>query len=323
MNSFSRICAIILIGIIFVACTSRTPKGDANDTLDVLFTGDVLLDRGVRPVAERNGISYIFSEVSPLFRKADAVVVNLECPLTDTVSAVNKKYIFRAKAEWADSLRRVGVTHAAMANNHTNDQGRRGLAVTYQHLRDAGIVPIGYGLTDGQRIGPTVINKGEVSVALFNSVMMTLENWHKLDGKPGVCQASYDGLAKAISEYKQSHPDTWIVAVLHWGSEFQSNPNMTQRRQARRLAEAGADVVIGHHPHVLQPIDTINVTGRQTSHPSLVYYSLGNFVFDQTPPRTKESMIVKLRFLSDGTFMADTISVRIDRCRPVLSHNEL
>ncbi len=319
----SRICVVALAGIVFMACTSHPQEGDAGESLEILFTGDVLLDRGVRRVAERNGISYIFSDVSPSFRKADAVVINLECPLTDTVSAINKKYIFRADAEWADSMRAMGITHAALANNHTNDQGRRGLLATYQHLKDVGIVPIGYGLTDEQRVGPTVIRKGGVSVALFNSVMMTLENWHNLDDRPGVCQASYEDLARAVNEYKQSHPKTWIVVVLHWGTEFQSNPNMTQRMQARRLAGAGADAIIGHHPHVLQSIDTINVTERQVSHPSLVYYSLGNFVFDQTPPKTKEAMIVKLRFLSDESIVADTVPVRIDGCRPMLLHGEL
>ena len=156
------------------------------ELLSILFTGDVLLDRGVRPIAERRGVAYLFDSVQSEFRQADAVVVNLECPLTDTVSPVNKRYIFRADADWAKDLQRVGITHAALANNHTNDQGRRGLQATYQHLCEAGIVPIGYGSDYEEQSAPVVIEKGSGRVAVFNAVMMALEIWHYLDGRPGV-----------------------------------------------------------------------------------------------------------------------------------------
>ena len=105
--------------ISFASCSPTTPpvspSGAEGASLTILFTGDVLLDRGVRRVAEHKGISYLFEEVTPVFREADAVVVNLECPLTDTISPVNKKYIFRADARWAKDLRKAGITHAAMA----------------------------------------------------------------------------------------------------------------------------------------------------------------------------------------------------------------
>ena len=162
-----------------------SPSGAGGASLTILFTGDVLLDRGVRRVAERKGISYLFEEVSPIFREADAVVVNLECPLTDTISPVNKKYIFRADARWAKDLKAVGITHAAMANNHTNDQGRRGLQATAQHLTDAGITPLGYGKSFKEQMSPVLIEKDGISVALFNATTLTIENWCRIDDKPG------------------------------------------------------------------------------------------------------------------------------------------
>lgn len=286
-----------------------SPSGAEGGSLTILFTGDVLLDRGVRRVADRKGISYLFEEVSPIFREADAVVVNLECPLTDTISPVNKKYIFRADARWAKDLKAVGITHAAMANNHTNDQGRRGLQATAQHLTEAGITPLGYGKNFKEQMSPVLIEKDGISVALFNATTLTIENWCRIDDKPGIAQPTEEELLDGIGDFQHRHPDTHIVVVLHWGVEFQPYPSIRQRALAHKLSEAGVAAVIGHHPHILQPIDTI---GKMP-----VYYSIGNFVFDQNIPRAKESMIARLTFHSNGTMKSDSIAVRIEGGRPV------
>ena len=260
-------------------------------------------------MAEYRGISYLFEEVSPIFREADAVVVNLECPLTDTISPVNKKYIFRADARWAKDLKAVGITHAAMANNHTNDQGRRGLQATAQHLTEAGITPLGYGKNFKEQMSPVLIEKDGISVALFNATTLTIENWCRIDDKPGIAQPTEEELLDGIGDFQHRHPDTHIVVVLHWGVEFQPYPSIRQRALAHKLSEAGIAAVIGHHPHILQPIDTI---GKMP-----VYYSIGNFVFDQNIPKAKESMIARLTFHSNGTMKSDSIAVRIEGGRPV------
>ena len=311
MKSSSIVLAVSLL-MIYACSSSPSPDGE-EELLSVLFTGDVLLDRGVRPIAEHRGVAFLFDSVQAEFRKSDAVVVNLECPLTDTVSPVNKLYIFRANAEWAKDLRQVGITHAALANNHTNDQGRRGLQATYQHLTDAGIVPIGYGSSYEEQSEPVVISKGNVQVAVFNAVMMSLENWHYLDDRPGVCQPSSEQLVQTIADYREQHPETAIVTVLHWGVEFNTMPSFTQRLLARQLSDAGVDAIIGHHPHVVQPVDTIGQT--------LVCYSLGNFVFDQHPPQTRQCIMVRLNVKADKHITYDVIPTRIEGCRPIPTAN--
>ena len=298
--------------LLLLTLLSCSPPSADRSSLTIMFTGDVLLDRGVRHMAEHKGIDYIFDDVTPLFRQADAVVANLECPLTDTVSPVNKKYIFRADARWAKDLRKAGITHAAMANNHTNDQGRRGLQATAQHLTEAGIEPLGYGNNLGQQMTPAEIEKDGIKVAIFNATTLIIENWCRIDNKPGIAQPTEDELLHAISNYKRHHSNTHIVVVLHWGVEFQPYPSIRQRALARKLSEAGVAAVVGHHPHVLQPIDTI---GRMP-----VYYSIGNFVFDQKNPKAKESMIASLTFKSDGTLKADSISITITQGKPLLKN---
>ena len=303
-----------LVVSLLVNCNKPTPNTQhpsPNTHLTILFTGDVLLDRGVRRVAEHRGISYLFEEVSPIFREADAVVVNLECPLTDTVSPVNKKYIFRADARWAKDLKKAGITHAAMANNHSNDQGRRGLQATAHHLTDAGISTLGYGRNFKEQMSPVLIEKDGIRVAVFNATTLTIENWCRIDDKPGIAQPTEKELLDEIVDFRRKYPGTHIVVVLHWGVEFQPYPSIRQRALAHRLSKAGVAAVIGHHPHILQPIDTI---GKMS-----VYYSIGNFVFDQNVPKAKESMIARLTFHSDGTLKSDSISMKIEGGRPVLA----
>ena len=291
----------------FSSCHQQTGE---EGTLAILFTGDVLLDRSVRPWIEREGVESLFEGVSAAFREADAVVINLECPLTTRHTPVGKKFVFRAEPEWAESLRRTGITHAALANNHTIDQGREGLTDTYHALRKAGITPLGYGRTADEQAAPVVIRKGKLEVALFNTIPLPIENWPQAEGKPDICRVSVRRLAAAIRKYKAAHPDTRVVAVLHWGTEFQPVPDMQQRYDARLLAQAGADAVIGHHPHVPQPVDSIGSVP--------VFYSLGNFVFDQSYPAAQKAAMTLLRFTPAG-MEAETIPVEIRRCRPHLA----
>lgn len=293
------------------ACCRQQPK---EDTLDILFTGDVLLDRGVRPWIERKGAESLFEGVSAAFREADAVVVNLECPLTTRHTPVGKKFVFQADPSWAEGLRRAGITHAALANNHTIDQGRQGLTDTYHALREAGITPLGYGRTMEEQAAPIVVRKGKVEVALFNAIPLPIENWPHAEGKPDVCRASVRRLASVIRKYKAAHPRTFVVAILHWGTEFQPHPDMQQRYDARLLVEAGTDAIVGHHPHVVQPVDSIG------SAP--VFYSLGNFVFDQSHPATQKAAMALLHFTSTG-LKFETIPIEIRRCRPQMIQKTL
>lgn len=286
-------------------------------TITLLFTGDVLLDRGVRPVAEKNGVEWLFAGVSEQLKAADAVIINLECPLTDVSTPLNKKYIFRADTRWAKDLRKVGVTHAALANNHTNDQNYQGLESTKHTLENADIVPIGLVKSSADRdvtssvqtIIPSTIKKGDIVIALFNVVLFPLENWSNSKTRLTPIQVEAVTLAKSIGEYKKVHPNHRIITILHWGTEFQTSPSRKQQLTARMLISAGADAIIGHHPHVIQPMKYIE--GRP------VYYSLGNFVFDQQSLEARKGQMAKITISSD-TLVCSTIDVNIVQNRPII-----
>ena len=186
-------------------------------------------------------------------------------------------------------------------------QGRQGLADTYQALRASGITPLGYGHSTEEQLSPAIIRKKGVKAAVFNAVLFPLENWQHAEGQPDVSRPSIDRLAGRIRQYKAEHPSSFIVAVLHWGTEFQPHPHVQQRYYAHKLMQAGTDAIVRHHPHVVQPLEHIG------THP--VFYSLGNFVFDQSHPDCRKASMALLRFKASEV-QAWVIPVKIRQCRP-------
>jgi poly-gamma-glutamate synthesis protein (capsule biosynthesis protein) len=284
------------------------------DELSICFTGDLMLDRGVREQINRKGADALFADVSSLFATYDAVVVNLECPVTTRNTPISKQYVFRAAPEYLAALRRAGITHSALANNHTNDHGRHGVEDTYNYLKTNDITPLGAGSNATEACSPIFINKGKISVALLNSVLVPLESWPYLSDAYGVCQASIDELCKKIQDIKEAKQDCRIVVILHWGAEYSSSPTPLQRFYAQKLIDAGADAIIGHHPHVVQPTETYK------NKP--VFYSLGNFIFDAKREDANQGILAGLTFTKEGVTAAKVHCYEIKRCIPIIKHCE-
>ena len=156
-----------------------------SSTLHVLFTGDILLDRGVRRMIERHGADSLFSQsVDSVLRSAQIVVGNLECPATKIEAPVFKRFIFRGEPEWLDELRRHGFTHLNLANNHSIDQGRQGLMDTRRNITAAGMVPIGAGATMDEAVQPVLLAEEPRHVWIVPSLRLALENYAYLTDLP-------------------------------------------------------------------------------------------------------------------------------------------
>lgn len=264
----------------FCICFS-CQKNEITKPVKLLFGGDILLDRGVRIEIEKNGVVALFDSLKPIFEEyqseSNFILANLECPLTDENSPIPKRFSFRVPMDYADSLKKVGFTHLFLANNHTNDHHRKGLSNTFNALKKAGIRGIGYGETHAESCEPIFIekeiNKENTKIAIFSVVRVPLENWFRMEEKPSICQASVAELVEKIKQLKEKEPQTIIILSLHWGTEYKFLPTAEQRKEAYLLTQAGADAIIGHHPHVIQSIEFVN--------DKPVFYSVGNFVFDQ------------------------------------------
>ena len=274
----------------------------------ITFVGDVLLDRGVRKVIDLRGVDHLFTpEVDSLFRTSDVVVANLECPATEIRSPLMKRFNFRTEPQWLPALRRHGITHLNLANNHSTDQGRKGLSSTIGHIRRAGMVPVGAGPTMADATKPVLLTASPRKVFLLASVQMALENYPYLPDRPSVSQLTIDSLCFAIQRLKRQHPGCAVVVSLHWGAEHKTEPIPAQRVQAHRLVDAGADALVCHHTHTLQTFETYR--GRP------IYYSIGNFIFDQPKPINSRAAIVQLRVTRD-TVTATALPIEIRHCVP-------
>ena len=284
-----------------------TQERDA-DTLTVVLTGDILLDRGVRRTIERHGVERLFSAgVDSVLSEAQVAVGNLECPATKVKAPVQKLYIFRGEPEWLGALRDHGFTHLNLANNHSIDQGREGLMDTRRNIVAAGMVPVGAGSTMDEAAQPVLLAEHPRRVWLVASLRLALENYAYLTDKPCVSQEPMDTLLSRVNRLRRADPEAVVIVSLHWGGEHTLRPVPRQRLEARRLVDAGADVLVCHHTHTLQTIE--DYRGKK------IYYSIGNFIFDQQKPLNSRACMVGLTVTADSLGV-ETIPIEIRQCVP-------
>ena len=306
MRRFSIVLAVSLWGAwgswgLWAAEVAEAP-------LSVVLTGDILLDRGVRRVIEQRGVDHLFSAgVDSVLRAAQVVVGNLECPATKVKAPVQKLYIFRGEPEWLGVLREHGFTHLNLANNHSIDQGREGLMDTRRNVAEAGMVPVGADSCMEAAAQPVLLSEQPRRVWLVASLRLALENYAYLTNRPCVSQEPMDTLLSRVSRLRRADPEAVIIVSLHWGGEHSLRPVPRQRLEAHRLIDAGADVLVCHHTHTLQTIE--DYRGKK------IYYSIGNFIFDQQKPLNSRACMVRLT-VTQNSLTTETIPVEIRQCAP-------
>lgn len=305
MRSFSIVLAVSMM---------LSVSAQSADTLTVVLTGDILLDRGVRQVINRHGVDHLFSNgIDSVFREAQIVVGNLECPATKIEAPVFKQFIFRAEPEWLDTLRLHGFTHLNLANNHSIDQGREGLIDTKQNIEKAGMTPIGAGQNMTEASQPVLLASEPRNVWLIPSLRLALENYAYLPDKPCVSQEPMDSLLERVFRLRQADSTAVIIVSIHWGGEHTLQPVSRQRHEAHQLIHAGADILVCHHTHTLQTIEDFQ------SHS--IYYSIGNFIFDQQKPLNSRACMVRIRIKKDD-LQVETIPIEIRNCIPFVTNRK-
>lgn len=311
-----RNISIALVASVLLSLpVSAADRPDNDSTVTVVLTGDILLDRGVRKAIEHHGVDHLFSDgVDSVFHAAQVVVGNLECPATEIEAPVFKKFIFRAEPSWLEALQRHGVTHLNLANNHSIDQGRRGLIDTKENILAAGMVPIGAGANMAEASEPVLLAEQPRKVWLVPSLRLALENYAYLTDKPCVSQEPMDSLLQRVYRLRQQDSTAVIIVSLHWGAEHKLVPVPRQRLDAHLLIQAGADVLVCHHTHTLQTIE--DYQGH------MIYYSVGNFIFDQHKPLNSEACMVRLDITADSMAVT-TMPVEIRQCVPYLVEKHL
>lgn len=261
----------------------------------ILAFGDVSFDRYIRKRIEEEGKGAALAGMESLRDKldeVDLVFVNLEGPVTENRIATGKEIAFQFDPDSLTILNDFSVDIALIANNHTYDMGKAAEEDTRRFLEEYGIIPVGNAkVVNEQSSYETVINGKSVAFAAFNHTDYRL---------------NFEAAAALIAELKARN-DIVIVSI-HWGREYFTVPSDFQRERAREFIEAGADVIIGHHPHVIEGMEFID--GKP------VFYSLGNFVFDQWfMEETQEGLGIELIFNYAST-QINLIPFKIDKGFP-------
>ncbi len=278
--------------------------------ITIFLTGDVMFDFAVDPLID-SGVD-VFGDLTPLFKTADIVVINLEDPLTNSTN--NLKTVVPVKADPKDVqvLKNDNINVACLANNHIMDYGESGLNDTLNTLKSYNITTLGAGENLQQASKPAYFVVDNRTIAILNFFdTTTFQEFSKSELPPatenssGFAPAEWNIIKQSLDGAK-NHADI-VIVVFHYGNEYSTVPNQYQENISRKCIDEGADMVVGSHPHVLQRVESYN--GK------LIFYSLGNCVFDQSNPSPKESMVVKLQDLN-GNLTAIIYPFRITNSCP-------
>jgi poly-gamma-glutamate synthesis protein (capsule biosynthesis protein) len=297
---------IYLLGVLIILAVLwfQWPRiGSSNkiqETTSVLFVGDIMMGRNVELLMDQKGDQYPFEYISSLFSSVDAVIANLEGPIIkDHTRTPLQSLMFNFDSGTPQLLKSHNVQVVSLANNHTYDYGKAGYDETTTFLADAGITAVGHPFAFGQEF---VVRK-QIGSQNMVFVAFNITNPHFRFDK-----------ALAFVKTIQKNPDEKLMAMVHGGDEYQLISNPIQKSFYQGLIDSGADLVIAHHPHVVEEIEQY--------HGKIIFYSLGNFIFDQYfSKQTQQGLTVRATFTS-GTTTLELIPLKSILSQPMLMNEK-
>jgi poly-gamma-glutamate synthesis protein (capsule biosynthesis protein) len=276
------------------AATSAAPAPAGRTTLTLIAAGDTYFGRTVGQMLLRDPSLDLFGDVRELLASGDVRFGNLECQLSDQKGETGKpdrKLVFTGPPSGADALRRAGFDIVSLANNHMWDYGKGAFFETLANLERVGVGYVGAGRTRAQAYAATVIERDGFRLAFVAAT----DVWNQgpiddYEARDFVAKADPELVAAEVRRLRADPSIDAIAVSYHGGSEYMEEPEQRARRFARAVVDAGADVLLGHHPHSVQGI------GFYRGKPLL--YSLGNFTMGMHPDHawSQMGMLARLRF---------------------------
>lgn len=275
-------------------------------TVRLVFVGDIMLDRVPGKAVEQGADP--FAGVSAVLRKADLAVGNLECVIATVGQKVPKLYNFRCHPRNVEILARY-FDGVSVANNHSGDYGKDAFVEQLGLLKAVGVGFFGGGMNAAEAHSPLVLEQNGIRVALLGYNEVELRSYEAGPAAAGLAW-SVDEHVEADIAAAKAKADL-VIVYPHWGYEYQGQPSERQQNLARKMIDAGADLVVGSHPHVTQTAEYYR--------DRLIVYSLGNFVFDDfndVPPALNEpsrtSWMLRVTMDKAGLLEWDTVVARTD-----------
>ncbi len=281
-----------------------------SEPVTFMATGDILMGWYVHEAYLKiEGPLYPFRRVRDVLRSADITFADFENPMPTTGSMDITGFAFRASTDAVKGLVDAGIDVVNLANNHMGDYGPTAISDTLSILRRGGIGYVGAGRNRAEARSPWITTTKGITIALLGYNEIFPDAYVASDSQPGTAWIEIDNVLAEIKAAKARYG--LVIASFHWGTEYTVHPTPRQQDIAHRAAEAGAALIIGDHPHVVQAVGFIGS--------SFVTYSLGDFVYSQPgSPATGEALI--LRAVIDGTSVKqiDLMPVYIDRAQPAV-----
>jgi poly-gamma-glutamate synthesis protein (capsule biosynthesis protein) len=273
-----------------------SPTPEPTPTLpewSIVAGGDVTPADGLDPLIQQFGPDYPYRQLAPIFSEADLGLVNLESPISSRGKALRgKRFTFRAHPSAAPALKRAGINVVAMANNHILDYGPQALEDTLKHLDQAGVAHAGAGknIFESRKPALIVTNSG-TTVAVLSYSMTYPEKYWASSRRPGTTAGSEERIQEDVTS--ACARSAAVVVCFHWGGELLTEPRDYQIKLGHAAIDAGAKLVVGTHPHILQ--------GLEWYKNGLILYSLGNLAFGGgSSRRAVQSALVKVSFTNKG-----------------------
>ncbi len=285
------------------------PDGANNALVTLDFVGDIMLGSKVGVLLEGNGYDYPYLHVKPYLEKADYAVANLETAVTERDAAQEKQYVFKTSPMALPALKEAGIDLLNLANNHSMDYGLEGLFDTMNFLDEVGLNHMGAGNDAHEAYTPHIADINGLKIAFlgFTGVVPDV-SWKAEKNQPGLAETyNYTRPVESITN-AQEQADL-VIVVAHWGTERQDTPNKMQIEMAHRYIDAGADLVVGSHAHVLQGFELYK--GRW------IAYGLGNFIFtSNSASATSKTAILEATCTKEQSCSLQVVPFLIKSAKP-------
>ena len=266
-------------------------EGPDDSEINLFFVGDIMLGRGVEYMINKQGkgdFKFSFLKIASELQKSDILFANLEGPISDRGVRVGSIYSFRFKPEAVDGLVYGGFDILSLANNHMLDYQRIALEDTMNILKENKIDYVGAGFNKEEAFSLKIKEIKNTRIGFLAYTNLGPGNWKAGEKNSGMAWISENDIGEIAEDIKKSKKEVDVLIIsLHAGEEYEENPTSFQTSFAMNCIENGADLVVGHHSHVVQKIERYN--------DGWIAYSLGNFIFDQGfSEETMKSIILKV-----------------------------
>gem|GEM_PF-424972 len=270
--------------------------------VSIAAVGDLMLGSHVIPIVESEGVTYPFQRTGHYLKSADIAIANLEAPFTTRGEPFEKKFTFKVPPEFSTGLKLGGIDVVNIANNHIMDFGEDGLISTMITLDTVGVKYSGAGMNLDYAEKPAIINVADKTVAFLGYSMTFPTEFYAKKDSSGTAYPDPERL-RSVLNYWRDKVD-FIVTSFHWSAEKLETPKQYQIDFAHLAIDSGADLVLGHHPHLLQ--------GLEIYKNRLIAYSLGNFSFGSYSGSAVDSIILKVYLCESGLYSAHCIPINVD-----------